>query len=153
MTQNTKVLPFHQGDTIDDLLTDLAREGARRMLAEALKAEADAFVASFEDDRLRDGRQRIVRHGFGPARGVQTGVGAVEVRRVKVRDRADAPSAERVRFSSAILPRWARRSKSLDALLPVLYLRAGSRREISRRRSPLCSARTHRTCRRRSSRG
>ena len=45
MTQNTKVLPFHQGDTIDDLLTDLAREGARRMLAEALKAEADAFVA------------------------------------------------------------------------------------------------------------
>jgi putative transposase len=123
MTENTKVLPFHQGDPIDDPLTGLAREGARRMLAEALKAEADAFVASFEDDRLRDGRQRIVRHGFGPARQVQTGVGAVEVRRVKVRDRADAPSAERVRFSSAILPRWARRSKSLDALLPVLYLR------------------------------
>ena len=123
MTENTKVLPFHQGDTIDDPLTGLAREGARRMLAEALKAEADAFVASFEDDRLRDGRQRIVRHGFGPARQVQTGVGAVEVRRVKVRDRADAPRCERVRFSSAILPRWARRSKSLDALLPVLYLR------------------------------
>lgn len=123
MTENTKVLPFHQGDMSDDVLTDLAREGARRMLAEALKAEADGFVASFEDGRLHDGRQRIVRHGFGPTRKVQTGVGAVEVRRVKVRDRADAPSGERVRFSSAILPRWARRSKSLDALLPVLYLR------------------------------
>jgi putative transposase len=65
MTENSKVLPFSQGAPIDDLLTDLAREGARRMLAEALKAEADAFVASFEEDRLREGRRRIVRHGFG----------------------------------------------------------------------------------------
>ena len=66
MKNDTGILPFRQSDSITDPLTELAREGARRMLAEALKAEADAFVASFADERLEDGRQRIVRHGFGP---------------------------------------------------------------------------------------
>ena len=67
MKNDTTVLPFRQSETVVDALTELAREGARRMLAEALKAEADAFVASFAEERLADGRQRIVRHGFGPA--------------------------------------------------------------------------------------
>ncbi len=62
------------------------------MLAEALKAEADAFVASFSDERLDDGRQRIVRHGLGPERQIQTGIGAVPVQRPKVRDRMAIPS-------------------------------------------------------------
>ena len=124
MKADTTILPFRQSDSIDDPLTELAREGARRMLAEALKAEADAFVASFAADLLPDGRQRVVRHGYGPDRSIQTGIGAIEVRRPKVRDRCtDFPEAEKVRFSSNILPKWARRSKSLDALLPVLYLR------------------------------
>ena len=68
MKNDTLILPFSQSETIADPLTELAREGARRMLAEALKAEADAFVASFADERLDDGRKRIVRHGFGPER-------------------------------------------------------------------------------------
>jgi len=124
MKEDTTIIPFRQSDSIDDPLTELAREGARRMLAEALKAEADAFVASFAADLLPDGRQRVVRHGYGPDRSIQTGIGAIEVRRPKVRDRStDFPEAEKVRFSSNILPKWARRSKSLDALLPVLYLR------------------------------
>jgi transposase-like protein len=124
MKADTTIIPFRQSDSIDDPLTELAREGARRMLAEALKAEADAFVASFAADLLPDGRQRVVRHGYGPDRSIQTGIGAIEVRRPKVRDRCtDFPEAEKVRFSSNILPKWARRSKSLDALLPVLYLR------------------------------
>jgi len=124
MKADTTIIPFRQLDSIDDPLTELAREGARRMLAEALKAEADAFVASFAADLLPDGRQRVVRHGYGPDRSIQTGIGAIEVRRPKVRDRCtDFPEAEKVRFSSNILPKWARRSKSLDALLPVLYLR------------------------------
>lgn len=124
MKEDTTVIAFRHADSIDDPLTEIAREGARRMLAEALKAEADAFVASFADDVLADGRQRVVRHGFGPERSVQTGVGAIDVRRPKVRDRApDIPGADRARFTSNILPRWARRSKSLDVLLPVLYLR------------------------------
>lgn len=124
MKNDTGILPFRQSDSITDPLTELAREGARRMLAEALKAEADAFVASFADERLEDGRQRIVRHGFGPERQIQTGIGALDVQRPKVRDRKAAPDpASKVRFTSNILPKWARRSVSLDALLPVLYLK------------------------------
>src|SRR6056297_423756 len=96
---------------------------ARRMLAAALRAEADAFVAQHAEETLPDGRQRVVRHGYGLERRIQTGIGALEVRRPKVRDRAADLPQEKIRFTSAILPKWARRSKSLDALLPVLYLR------------------------------
>lgn len=123
MKETTTVVPFRQADSIDDLLTEIAREGARRMLAEALRAEVDAFVAGFADETLPDGRQRVVRHGHAPSRSIQTGIGPIEVTRAKVRDRAAVPSEEKIRFTSAILPRWARRSKSLDALLPILYLR------------------------------
>ena len=124
MKNDTTVLPFRQSETVVDTLTELAREGARRMLAEALKAEADAFVASFADEQLEDGRQRIVRHGFGRERQIQTGIGALDVQRPKVRDRMATPDpAEKLRFMSNILPKWARRSVSLDALLPVLYLK------------------------------
>jgi len=73
--------------------------------------------------KLPDGRDRLVRHGHGPERTIQTGIGPVEVERVKIRDRAAAEDGERIRFTSAILPLWARRPKSLDTLLPVLYLR------------------------------
>src|SRR5206468_8404321 len=74
-----------------------------------------------------DGRERVVRHGHGPERLIQTGIGPVAVEAVKLRDRgAGEAAAERIRFSSAILPRWARRTRSLDALLPILYLRGVS---------------------------
>ena len=124
MNEDTLILPFRQLGKIDDPLTEIAREGARRMLAEMLKAEADTFVARFADERLGDGRQRVVRHGFGPERQIQTGIGPLDVQRPKVRDRAatDTPDT-RIRFTSNILPKWARRSVSLDALLPVLYLK------------------------------
>ena len=73
---------------------------------------------------MPDGHQRVVRHGYGPERSIQTGIGALEVRRPKVRDRAtDAPAERKIRFTSGNLPKWARRSRSLDALLPVLNLR------------------------------
>src|SRR5712664_4840779 len=96
------------------------------MLAQMLIAEADSFVAMWKDLKLPDGRDRVVRHGHGPHRTIQTGVGPVEVRRAKVRDRGDVDVEEKIRFSSSILPKWARRTKSLDALLPVLYLRGVS---------------------------
>jgi transposase-like protein len=126
MSRDTTVIAFRQPDAVDDPLTELAREGARRMLAQVLIAEADAFVAMWKDEKLSDGRDRIVRHGHGPHRAIQTGVGPVEVRRAKVRDRGEVGTEEKIRFSSAILPKWARRTKSLDALLPVLYLRGVS---------------------------
>jgi transposase-like protein len=126
MSRDTTVIPFRQPDAIEDPLTEVAREGARRMLAQVLIAEADAFVALWKDLKLPDGRDRIVRHGHGPQRSIQTGVGPVEVRRAKVRDRGDVGTKEKIRCTSAILPKWARRTKSLDALLPVLYLRGVS---------------------------
>src|SRR5262249_55767052 len=124
MPRDTTVIPFRKPDAIEDPLTEVAREGARRMLAQVLIAEADAFVALWKDLKLPDGRDRIVRHGHGPQRSIQTGVGPVEVRRAKVRDRGDVGT--KIRFTSAILPKWARRTKSLDALLPILYLRGVS---------------------------
>lgn len=124
MSDDTTIIPFRQPGSILDPLTEIAREGARRMLMAALKAEADSFVAQFSEDLLADGRQRVVRHGAGPERVIQTGIGPIEVRRQKVRDRAtDLPVEAKIRFTSNILPKWARRSKSLDALLPALYLR------------------------------
>jgi transposase-like protein len=107
-------------------LTAVLRDGARRLLAQAVEAEAEAFLTSMQDARLADGRERIVRHGHGPERVIQTGIGPVEVRRVKLRDRGSGENGERIRFTSAILPRWARRTRSLDALLPNLYLRGVS---------------------------
>jgi len=126
MSRDTTIVPFRQPDDIDDPLTELAREGARRLLAQALIAEADAFIAAWKDLKLPDGRDRVVRHGHGPQRAIQTGIGPVEVRRAKVRDRGEVVAEEKIRFSSSILPKWARRTKSLDALLPVLYLRGVS---------------------------
>jgi len=123
MTNDTDIIALRQPESVDDPLTEIARDGARRMLAAALRAEADAFVAQHAEEVLPDGRHRVVRHGYGPERSIQTGIGALDVRRPKVRDRTAAPDDEKVRFTSNILPRWARRSKSLDALLPVLYLR------------------------------
>ena len=126
MSRDTTVISFRQPDAIDDPLSEVAREGARRMLAQVLIAEADAFVAKWKDMRLPDGRDRVVRHGHGPQRAIQTGIGPIEVRRAKVRDRADVETDQKIRFTSAILPKWARRTKSLDALLPILYLRGVS---------------------------
>ena len=126
MSNNT-VVSFRQPDEIDDPLTAVLRSGARRLLAQAIEAEAEAFLAAMKGERLADGRERVVRHGHGPERLVQTGIGPVEVQRVKLRDRAAGEAGgERIRFTSAILPRWARRTRSLDALLPVLYLRGVS---------------------------
>jgi putative transposase len=111
------------------------------MLARALEAEVEVFLGQFAEERLSDGRQRVVRHGYGPERRIQTGIGALEVRRPKVRDRAtDAESGEKVRFTSHILPKWARRSKSLDALLPVLYLRGISTGDFQEALSALLGA-------------
>ena len=126
MTSNTTVVPLRRPEEVDDPLTAILRSGARRLLAQAIEAEAKAFLAAMKGVPLPDGRERLVRHGLGPERQVQTGIGPVAVRRVKLRDRSAGKAAERIRFTSSILPRWARRTPSLDALLPVLYLRGVS---------------------------
>ena len=124
MTSSSTVVSLRQPDRLDDdPLTDILRQGARQLLAQAVEAEVEAFLAAMKGERLADGRDRLVRHGHGPERQVQTGIGPVAVQRVRVRDRGADAGGERIRFTSTILPRWARRTRSLDAVLPVLYLR------------------------------
>jgi len=126
MNDITSIVRFRQPDDIDDPLTQILRAGARKLLAEAIEREAEVFLAQMRDLKLPDGRERLVRHGHGPERTIQTGIGPVDVSRVKLRDRGATSEADRIRFTSAILPRWARRTRSLDALLPILYLRGVS---------------------------
>jgi putative transposase len=123
MNETSKIVALRQPDDIDDPLTNILRAGARQLLAQAVEIEVETFLATVKDLKLADGRARVVRHGYGPARTIATGIGPVEVARAKIRDRGATGAGERIRFSSAILPLWARRTRSLDALLPVLYLR------------------------------
>jgi len=123
MNETSNIVALRQPDDMDDPLTNILRTGARQLLAQAVEIEVETFLATVKDLKLADGRARVVRHGYGPARTIATGIGPVEVARAKIRDRGAAGDGERIRFSSAILPLWARRTRSLDALLPVLYLR------------------------------
>jgi transposase-like protein len=106
-------------------LTEVLRNGARALLAQAIEAEVAALLASHTEKRTEDGRQRLVRHGHLPEREIMTGIGPVAVRCPRVRDRL-GEGAERIRFSSAILPPYARRTKSLEVLIPILYLKGVS---------------------------
>src|SRR5271165_1909061 len=121
MSEN-RVVALRRKGAIDDPLTEILRAGARRLIAQAVEAEFESFLTSNAKLVLADGRQRVVRHGHDPVRAIQTGIGPVEVQKPKARDRGATTSA-RIRFTSNILPKWARRTNSLDALLPVLYLR------------------------------
>jgi hypothetical protein len=138
---NDNVFKLIQPGAFDDQLTEILRQGARTLLAQAVEAEVADFLAEHGGLRTEDGRQRLVRHGHLPEREVMTGIGAVAVRQPRVRDRGvGAGDAERIRFTPAILPPYMRRSKSIETLLPILYLKGIS----SPRHSRYCSARTHR---------
>ncbi|MGB9305260.1 MAG: IS256 family transposase [Mycobacterium sp.] len=105
------------------LIDEIVREGARRMLAEALQAEVDAYIARFADLRDDDGRRLVVRNGYHEAREVTTCAGAVAVHAPRVNDRrVDLETGERQRFCSAILPPWARKTPQIEQVLPLLYL-------------------------------
>lgn len=118
MTKSTlQVLP-EPVDTTDPL-HDLLRTGAQQLIASAVEAELAVMLALFAGHRLDDGRQAVVRNGFLPERRIQTGIGDVSVRVPKVRDR----SGNGIRFNSALLPPYLKRAKSVEELLPWLYLR------------------------------
>jgi putative transposase len=104
----------------DDPLLAVLREGARRMLTQAIEAEVEAFLAFYAELEDGQGRRRLVRNGHAPERIIQTGVGPVAVRRPKVRDRG---AGEPIRFASALLPPYLRRTRNIEELLPWLYLK------------------------------
>jgi transposase-like protein len=119
---DTNVFQLSQPGTFADPLTEVLRNGARALLAQAVEAEVAALLNCHADKLTDDGRQRLVRHGHLPEREIVTGIGPVAVRCPRVRDRAGT-GEDRIRFTSAILPPYARRSKSLEVLIPILYLK------------------------------
>jgi putative transposase len=129
---NDNVVNLIQPGAFDDQLTEILRLGARTLLVQAVEAEVADFLAQHADLKTGDSRQRVVRHGHLPEREVMTGIGPVTVRQPRVRDReVAADNADRIRFTPAIVPPYLRRSKSIETLLPILYLKGISTGDFS----------------------
>jgi len=116
---DSNVIKLAQPGTFSDSLTEILRNGARALLAHAVETEVADFLGRYADLKTTAGHQRVVRHGHLPEREIMTGIGPVAVRQPRVRDR-EAGGGERIRFSPSILPPYA---KSLEALIPILYLK------------------------------
>ena len=127
MEEDTVVaLPRPGSGVTDDPLLAVLREGARRMLTQAIEAEVEAFLAAHAGLVDQQGRRRLVRNGHAPERRLQTGIGPLEVRRPKLRDRGRVADGGPIRFTSAVLPAYLRRTKNIEELLPWLYLKGVS---------------------------
>jgi transposase-like protein len=120
-TTDIRIVPLPGGH---DALTEILRQGARRLLAEAVEAEVAAWIDARAEQRDERGRRQVVRNGHLPERTIQTGIGAVEVRQPRVHDRRPAEQWEK--FTSAILPPYLRKTRSLEGLIPWLYLKGVS---------------------------
>ncbi|UCC99807.1 MAG: IS256 family transposase [Phycisphaerales bacterium] len=114
-----------------DVLTEIMREGARKMLAVALEAEVEDYLQRYEEDRDGQGRRLAVRNGYLPERIIQTGLGSVEVRQPRVEDRGSDGDGQRRRFRSRILPPYLRKTKSIEEMIPWLYLKGVSTGDFS----------------------
>src|SRR5450631_1128790 len=119
---DTNVIKLAQPGTFTDSLTEILRNGAHALLTQAVEMEVADFLGRYADLKTEAGHQRVVRHGHLPEREIMTGIGSVAVRQPRVRDR-EAVGGERIRFSPTILPPYARRTKSLEVLIPILYLK------------------------------
>ena len=112
-----------------DPFTDVLRDGARKLIEQAIHAELAVLMAAFSKDTLEDGRARLVRHGHLPEREVMTGIGPVPVKVPRVRDRG--AGEDKITFTPSILPRYLRKAKSIEELLPWLYLKGVSTGDFS----------------------
>ena len=119
MSKNTTVQMTYQADSAPDALTEVIRNGARALLAEAVQAELEELLQAQRSRLDARGRRAVVRNGYLPERQVQTGIGSVSVSVPKVRDR----SGSGIKFNSRVIPPYLRRSKNLNELIPWLYLR------------------------------
>jgi transposase-like protein len=123
MAQNNVIDLKKPATFIDDPITDILRQGARRLLTAALEAEIETFLKQYKDIPDDNGCQRVVRNGYLPEREIQTGIGQVAVKAPRIRDQQPDPCEGRIRFTSAILPPYLRRTKSIEIFLPWLYLK------------------------------
>lgn len=117
------VIAFKQPGEFNDELTDVLRQGAQRLVLQAVEAEFASFLDTHDNQRLADGRKRIVRHGHLPERKVVTGIGSVPVKIPRSRDRKGHQDKDVIRFTSQLLPPYVRRSKSVEMAIPYLYLK------------------------------
>ena len=115
---------------VDDPITDILRQGARKLIAQALETEIEIFLNNYKELTDESGHQRIVRNGYLPERNIQTGIGPVPVNAPRVRDR-HCNSSDRIQFSSSILPAYLRKTKSMEELIPWLYLKGISTGDFS----------------------
>jgi len=115
---------------VDDPIAEILRNGARKLLAQALEVEIELFINKYKDISDELGRQSIVRNGHFPEREIQTGIGPVSVKAPRVRNRYHQAS-RRIRFSSFILPPYLRKTKSMEQLIPWLYLKGISTGDFS----------------------
>jgi len=120
---------------VQDVLTTFLRESAQKMLQIAIEQEVDDFIATYKSRRLEDGRQRVVKNGYLPERGIHTGIGTIKVGVPRVRDRSI--EEEKIVFNSWWIPRHMRRTATLDVWLPVLYLKGVSTGDFPRVLEPL----------------
>src|ERR1700686_2694935 len=120
---------------VHDALSDVLRDGARSLLEQAVEAEVTEFLARYQGEQAAVGRARMVRNGHLPERTIQTGLGQVAVKAPLVHDRSG-----QVRFNSNIVPRYLRRSRSIEELLPCLYLKGISSGEFSEALAELLGA-------------
>jgi putative transposase len=125
-TTNADALPL---GSEKDVLTDLLRQGATQLLAQAIQAEVAAYLDSRSHLRDEAGRQQVVRNGSLPQRTLLTGIGPVEVKQPRVQDRR--PPEQREKFTSAILPPYLRKTKGIEELIPWLYLKGISTGDFS----------------------
>jgi putative transposase len=121
MTESTTEIRIVPLPTGQDVLTEILRDGARRMLADAIEAEVAAWIDAHAHLRDVSGRRQVVRNGHLPERTIQTGIGEIPVKQPRVQDRR-LPE-QRERFTPAVLPPYLRRTKSLEELIPWLYLK------------------------------
>lgn len=124
--EKNNIVDFASRDRISDTLTDLLRTGAQQLISTAVEAELESFLAQFAAERTEAGHAAVVRNGHHPARPFQTGIGPVSVRIPKVRSKDGKP----VTFHSALVPPYVRRTKTLEAALPWLYLKGVSSGEM-----------------------
>jgi putative transposase len=120
------VIAIKKPDTfVDDPISEILRQGARNLISQALEIELELFINQYKDLRDQMGLQRIVRNGYLPERQIQTGIGPVSVKAPRIRDRHQNAS-KRIHYSSAILPPYLRKTRSMEQLLPWLYLKGVS---------------------------
>ena len=123
---------------VQDSLTNFLRESAQKMLAMAIENEVNEFIKTHQHLTLSEGLQRVVRNGYQPERTIQTGIGSIALKLPRVRDRENVE--EKIQFHTQLIPKYMRRTVTLDVMLPLLYLKGISTGEFTQVMEPMLGA-------------